>query len=102
VTAEHRTTADGAVRVHIGRDEVVVRRRYEVAGILTDLMIGLWLLVGHALLFSDSLEPWGLSLLLVGSVLMMTRGVIRLARLVHVERIRNRGPGRATASGAAS
>ena len=81
-----RSRPPGPLIVHIGDEELVVRQRYEAASILNDLLIGLWFVVGSILFFSDALSFWGTWLFLIGSVQMMIRPGIRLARRVHLRR----------------
>lgn len=87
----------GTVVFHIGHDELVVRQRYEVVSIINDLMIGLWFVVGSCLFFSDALVFWGTWMFLLGSLQMMIRPGIRLARRVHLRRFH---PGRGAEGGA--
>lgn len=67
-------------------DEVELRRRYEVASILNDLLIAAWFTVGSVLFFSESTTYAGTWLFLVGSVQLAIRPTIRLSRRVHLQR----------------
>lgn len=75
---------DRDLTIHIGHDELVIRRRYETASIANDVLTGLLFLVGSALFFSDSTTTAATWLFVVGSVLMLVRPVIRLTRRVHL------------------
>lgn len=82
------THDDRTIRFHIGADEVVVRRKYEVASILNDVMVASWFIVGSILFFSESTATAGTWLFLAGSVQLLVRPLIRLARHVHLRRFR--------------
>lgn len=71
----------------VGREEVVVRRRYELASIVNDLLIGVWFAVGSILFFSPDTTRAGTWLFLVGSIQLTVRPVIRLTRNLHLRRV---------------
>lgn len=77
----------------IGREEVVIRGRYETLSIVNDIMVALWFIAGSVLFFSESTTVAGTWLFLVGSVQLLIRPVIRLARRVHLGKIGGRGRG---------
>lgn len=83
--------AEGSRDIHlrIGREELVIRQRYQVISIANDVLIGLWFLVGSFMFFSESLTYTGTWLFVIGSVEMLIRPVIRLIRLVHLQRLRS-------------
>jgi len=54
--------------LHIGRDELVIRQRYETLSIVNDILIGVWFLVGSFLFFSETLSYAGTWLFVIGSV----------------------------------
>lgn len=85
--------------VRLGRDELVIRRRYEVVSIVNDVLIGLWFLVGTILFFDDATVYYGTWLFLIGSIEMLIRPTIRLARHLHLQRLRAGSPGATDASG---
>lgn len=78
---------DRPLNIKIGRDELVVRQRYEVASICNDIVIAIWFIIGSILFFSESTTFAATWLFLIGSVQMMIRPVIRLARRVHLQKI---------------
>jgi YrhK-like protein len=80
------------VTLRIGHEEVVVRQRYEVASIVNDLLIAVWFTIGSILFFDEATVRAGTWLFLTGSVQLAVRPAIRLARRVHVQRVRGRGP----------
>lgn len=74
--------------LHVGREELVIRQRYEVLSIVNDIVIGLLFLVGSFFFLSSSTELDGTWLFIVGSLMMLVRPVIRLTRRVHLQRLR--------------
>lgn len=78
---------DRPLNIKIGRDELVVRQRYEVASICNDIVIAIWFIIGSLLFFSESTTFAATWLFLIGSVQMMIRPGIRLARRVHLQKI---------------
>jgi hypothetical protein len=74
--------------LRIGRDELVIRRRYESASIANDVLIGVLFLVGSILFFSEATVVAGTWLFVAGSVLMLIRPTIRLSRRLHLTRLR--------------
>jgi hypothetical protein len=77
----------GPLTFHIGRDELIIRQRYEVASIANDILIALWFIIGSVLFFSAATTTAGTWCFLVGSIELLIRPVIRLARRVHLTRI---------------
>lgn len=75
----------------IGPDELVIRRRYEAASILNDIMIALWFVVGSVMFFSTAWEVTGTWCFLLGSVQLLIRPAIRLSRQVHLRRVQGAG-----------
>ena len=84
--APHPSSDDRSLHVSIGHDEIVIRRKYEVASILNDIMVAAWFVVGSILFFSESTTTAGTWLFLLGSIQLMVRPLIRLARRVHLQR----------------
>lgn len=70
----------------LGREELVIRQRYETASIVNDLLIGTWFLVGSFLFFSPTTAYAGTWLFVIGSVEMLLRPAIRFTRRVHLQR----------------
>src|SRR5699024_4206554 len=75
-----------ALVIHLGAEELVIRKRYEVLSIANDILIGLWFIIGSFLFFSESTSYAGTWLFVIGSVEMLIRPLIRLARRVHLRR----------------
>ncbi|MBH0009022.1 YrhK family protein [Salinibacterium sp. SWN1162] len=72
--------------VRIGREELVIRQRYEVISIVNDILIGLLFLVGSIFFFTPELTHAGTWLFVLGSVEMLIRPAIRFSRRVHLGR----------------
>lgn len=83
------SSAEGAssLTIRIGPQELVIRRRYEAASIVNDVLIGLWFLIGSVFFFFDSLTRAGTVLFVIGSVEMLICPVVRLARHLHLQRL---------------
>jgi hypothetical protein len=79
--------------LHVGRDELVVRRRYETASIVNDILIALWFIAGSVMFFSEAWTTAGTWCFLAGSVELLIRPAIRLTRQLHIRRVRSSDPG---------
>ncbi len=88
--------ASRALTLTFGHDELVIRRRYETLSIVNDILIGIWFAVGSVLFFSASTTYAGTWLFVVGSVELLIRPGIRLARAVHLKRLPSHQPGAPT------
>jgi hypothetical protein len=84
----HGSEGTRDIVVRLGRDELVIRRRYEALSIANDVMIGLWFLIGTILFFDNATVYYGTWLFLFGSIEMLIRPTIRLARHIHLKRLR--------------
>ena len=83
----HRHHPDRALMIRIGKEELIVRRRYEAASTVNDILIALWFIAGSLMFFSSDWERTGVWCFLLGSVELMIRPAIRLARHVHLARL---------------
>ncbi len=83
-TDTHNATNPLVLR--IGRDELVIRHRYEVLSIINDILIGLLFLVGSVFFFTPEFTHAGTWLFVLGSIDMLIRPVIRLSRRLHLGR----------------
>ncbi len=90
-TGHHGHVPD-PITLRLGRDELVIRRRYETLSIVNDVLVAVWFTVGSILFFSDSTTTLGTWLFLLGSIELLIRPVIRLARNLHVCRMGSGGP----------
>ena len=70
----------------LGVEQLVIRRRYEVASKLNDVMIGLWFVIGSVFFFYPSLLDPAAWLLLIGSIQLLIRPVIRIIKDIHLQR----------------
>jgi hypothetical protein len=93
-----RAAGDPSLEFRLGRHELIIRRRYEAASIINDLMIGVWFAVGSLLFFSPGTVRAGTVLFLLGSLQLLIRPTIRLLRNLHVQRINPVAPGFLTGS----
>lgn len=84
-------TSQRTFKLDIGREELVVRQRYEALSIGNDVLIALWFLVGSILFFWETTTTAATWCFLLGSIEFLIRPAIRLARLVHIRRIRGSG-----------
>ncbi|MFJ6697958.1 YrhK family protein [Streptomyces sp. NPDC091272] len=78
--------------IHLGKEELVVRRRYEAASIANDVLIALWFIAGSIMFFFERWTTTGTWCFLIGSIELLIRPAIRLARHVHLLKVRSRGP----------
>ncbi|TDC55372.1 hypothetical protein E1281_12770 [Actinomadura sp. KC345] len=78
--------ADSSIHLRIGRDELVIRRRYETLSIVNDFGAAMLFLVGSVLFFSESTMYAGTWLFVIGSVLFCLRPTIRLTRRFHLQK----------------
>ncbi|MGW1679851.1 YrhK family protein [Saccharopolyspora sp. NPDC002376] len=77
--------------LRIGCEELVIRRRYEVVGIVNDFLIAMWFILGSLLFFQESTTTARTWLFLLGSCELAICPVIRLNRFVHLRRLRSAG-----------
>lgn len=77
----------GALTIRLGRDELVIRRRYENASVVNDILIALWFITGSIMFFSDAWTIPGTWCFLLGSTELLIRPVIRLSRQIHLQRL---------------
>lgn len=76
---------DRSLTLHLLRDELVIRQRYEFASVVNDILIALWFLAGSVMFFSPEWETAGTWCFVFGSVELLIRPVIRLSRRVHLQ-----------------
>ncbi|MGP9683362.1 MULTISPECIES: YrhK family protein [unclassified Brachybacterium] len=83
----NQNPSDDRLVLHLGRDELIIRQRYETLSILNDVLIGIIFLIGSLLFFSEATMTLATTLFVIGSALMLVRPLIRLTRRVHLTRI---------------
>ena len=89
----------GPITIHLGHDELVIRKRYEVVSILNDILVALWFIVGSFLFFSEATTYAGTWCFVAGSVELLIRPLIRLSRRVHLTRLTGSDASSAVESG---
>ena len=85
--AQGPTGTPDPLTLHVGREELVIRQRYELASVANDILIALWFLVGSVMFFSPRWETTGTWCFVFGSVELLVRPVIRLSRHLHLQRM---------------
>jgi len=85
--SHQRSHSNAGLTLHFGREELVIRQRYEVASIANDILIGVWFVIGSVFFFYDSLAYAGTWFFVIGSVEMLIRPIIRLLRHLHLKRL---------------
>ncbi|WP_355659675.1 YrhK family protein [Halomonas salifodinae] len=81
------TRIDSPLTLHLGREELVVRRRYETLSIANDFLIAIWFLAGSILFLYPSMERVAVWLFIIGSCQFLIRPTIRLASHIHLQRV---------------
>lgn len=79
-------SADEDLTIHVGHEEFIIRQRCEVASIINDILIAIWFVIGSILFFNENTTTIGTWFLLLGSIQLLIRPVIRLTRRVHITR----------------
>ncbi|KXS51749.1 YrhK-like protein [Marinobacter persicus] len=79
--------ADNPMTVKLGKEELVIRRRYEVISIANDFCIAVWFLIGSILFLFPEYEKAAIWLFIIGSFQFLVRPAIRLASHIHIQRI---------------
>lgn len=92
MTTSRSTTDDQPLVLHLGHEELVVRRRYEVASIANDFLIAFWFVLGSVFFLFEALVTAGTLLFLLGSLQLAVRPAIRLRRRIHLRRITGGSP----------
>lgn len=78
---------DNPITLHIGRHELIIRKRYETLSILNDFLIAFWFLLGSVMFLDQSLELEGTWLFILGSFQLLIRPSIRLIAHLHLQKI---------------
>jgi len=89
---QEEAAADSSLILKIGAEELVIRRRYETAGIFNDFLIALWFIIGSVCFLVPSWEDVGAWIFLIASVQFLVRPAIRLARHLHLKRLSTPDP----------
>ena len=86
MTSAGRRDRNTDIDVPVGRDELVIRNRYETLSIVNDVLIGVLFVVGSVLFLWESTSIVATWFFIAGSVQFLVRPGIRLARRVHLKR----------------
>lgn len=73
--------------VRVGREEMIIRQRYEALSVTNDFLIAMWFIIGSVLFFSPATSTAGVWFFLLGSIELAIRPVIRLTRQLHLRRL---------------
>ena len=84
---------DPRLTLRLGRDELIIGQRYEVASVVNDILIGLWFLAGSIMFFAPDRTRMGTWCFVLGSVELLIRPVIRFSRQLHLQSLRGGAPG---------
>lgn len=79
-----------AIDISIGRHEFIIGKRYGFIYTLNDILIAVWFIIGSVLFFWNVTETAGTWLFLIGSLELLIRPLIRIARNSHLKRIGNK------------
>lgn len=71
----------------VGREQLVIRRRYQFASIVNDFLIGLWFFIGSICFLDPDTERAGTWLFILGSGQLIIRPMIRLTHHIHLRRL---------------
>ncbi|WP_024950628.1 MULTISPECIES: YrhK family protein [Cobetia] len=71
----------------LGREELIIHRRYELASIINELVLGILFTVGSVCFFWEQWMTLGVWLFVIGSVQLTLKPIIRLARRMHLKRL---------------
>jgi len=77
---------DREIDISIGREQLVIQRKYEAAGALNDVLIALWFLLGSIFFLDDNLMRTGTWLFVAGSAQFLLKPLIKLISLLHMRR----------------
>ena len=80
---ENRT--DNPLTLKLGREELIIRRRYEVVSIINDFFIAIWFLVGSILFLFPEYEKAAIWLFIIGSFQFLTGFFLYRQFLVRLE-----------------
>lgn len=76
----------GTVTIALGREELIIRRRYETLSIVNDFLIALWFLVGSILFLWPATETAAVWLFILGSAQFLARPALRLGHRIQLRR----------------
>ncbi len=75
------------LNLYLGKEHIIIQRRYDALSALNDLFIAIWFLVGSFFFLSNSLVENGTWLFILGSAQLFIKPTLKLISLVHVQRV---------------
>jgi len=66
--------------------KVVIHERYEKLHIVSELLLGIWFLVGSIMFFFAHWTYWGTWLFVLGSAQMIVGPLIRIVHKMHINK----------------
>ncbi|UOQ45074.1 YrhK family protein [Halobacillus salinarum] len=72
------------VDIKMGRHDIFFKKGYDVLYTINDFIIGIWFLIGSIFFYFESLQTWGVTLFVLGSVQLLIRPTIRLIHRFHM------------------
>jgi len=89
MTEKQAEAKNQSITLRLGRDELIIRQRYEFLSIFNDFMIAVWFLAGSILFLFPAQETLAVWMFIIGSFQFLMRPTIRLIRLMHLRRLPN-------------
>ena len=72
-----------------GNHELIIRNRYEFYYNVNDVLIAVWFIIGSILFFWKETETIATWFFLIGSIELLIRPLMRIAKEIHLENIRS-------------
>lgn len=79
--------SDNPLTITIGHEQLIIRRRYELASIFNDFLIAIWFLLGSIFFLYPSLQDPAIYLFILGSFQFLIRPSIRLLSHFHIQHL---------------
>ncbi|KPV40711.1 hypothetical protein AN478_06025 [Thiohalorhabdus denitrificans] len=73
--------------IRLGREELLIRNRYQAASMINDFLIGLWFLLGSIAFLWQAWQEVGVWLFILGSAQLLVRPLIRLSHRLHLKSV---------------
>ena len=86
MTKQSNPEQDNPLTLHLGHEELIIRRRYELLSIINDFFIAIWFLIGSVLFLFPSYEKPAVVMFIIGSAQFLIRPSIRLISHIHLQR----------------
>jgi len=81
---------DLKIDIDYEKRRVTIHHRYEWLQIISDLLLGIWFLVGSIFFFFTDLMKAGTWLFVLGSTQMLIGPILRVAQKVHTKKIESK------------